>query len=273
MLGKFNLILLINIITFCTSIYATKEVEEYEELKTIIDRFDSINSAPANLFSVYLNSEDTDIDSRYKFITDLQQNMEKIHSYGDFPYNPKGKVDENELKALEKRANENRKVIINHFNAIDDSLKYVVDILSRYQYMGTEDKKAQSETVIKHVLGQSVLPEESLQSRLPVLSGSDCLNWIDSEIQLLVFQFENNDPENTVDFEDYSKINLAQCLNYIATGYSMLVSAKQANGDIDANEFYERYSVGVSELISSHQATIRKKSLQSARKVKIKYRF
>jgi len=266
MLGKVNFLFLFNVFTFITSIYAFKELEEYTELKKILDEFNSLTSPPATLFSVYLNSTENDIDSRYKFITDLQLNMEKIRNFGAFPYNPKGKVDQNEYKALEKRANENRQIISGHFSAIDNFLKYVVDILSRYQYMTEDDKKAQSETVIKYVLGLTVLPEESLPTRLPVLSGGDCMNWTDSELQLLVFQFENNDPSNIVDFEEYSKINLAQCLNYIGAGYSMLVSAKQANGDADATEFFERYTIGVSELISNHEASIQKKSFQSARK-------
>jgi len=271
MLGKFNFLFIFSIFIFCSSINAslTADVPEYEEVSKIIANFNSIDSAPANLFSVFLNANDIDIDSRYSFITSLQANLEKIHNFGDFPYNPKGKVDQNQYEALERRVIENRKTISSHFNAIDDSLKYVSDILSRYQYMGDDDKQAQSITVIKHVLGQSVTPDESLQTRLPMLSGSDCLNWVDSELQLLVFQYENNDPENIVDFEDYSKINLAQCLNYIATGYSMLVSAKQANGDADAGEFYERYSAGVNELISTHQASVRKMSIQSARKTAI----
>ncbi|ORY76481.1 hypothetical protein LY90DRAFT_698798, partial [Neocallimastix californiae] len=264
-----NFLFLFSVFTFITSIYAFKELEEYTELKKTLDEFNSLTSPPATLFSVYLNSTENDIDSRYKFINDLQLNMEKIRNFGAFPYNPKGKVDQNEYKALEKRVNENRQTISNHFGAIDNSLKYVVDILSRYQYMTEDDKKAQSETVIKHILGLTVLPEESLPTRLPILSGADCMNWIDSELQLLVFQFENNDPSNIVDFEEYSKINLSQCLNYIGTGYSMLISAKQANGDADATEFFERYNIGVSELISNHEASIQKKSFQSARKAAI----
>jgi len=266
MLGKFNLFFLFNVFFFISSINALKELEEYTEVKEILDRFDSLTSAPATIFSVFKSSSENDIDSRYKFITDLQKNMDKIHAFGDFPYNPKGEVDQNEYKTLERKVNENRQNIINHFNAIEDSLKYLVDILSRYQYMSDDDKVAQSETVIKHILGQTVLPEESLPTRLPILSGTDCMNWIDSELQLLVYQYENNDPSNKVDFEDYSRINLTQCLNYLGLGYSMVVSAKQANGDSDAGDFYEKYSIGVKELIADHDASIRKKSNQSVRK-------
>jgi len=268
MLGKSNLLFLFGIINVFITLVAgfKKEVEEYKEVKEILERFNSITSPPATLFSIYLDANEKDVDSRYQFIKDLKSNMAKINSYGDFPFNPKGDVKKGDYSNIESRANENRKIISEHFNAIENSLKYLEDILSRYQYMGPDDKTAQSSTVIKHILGQTVLPEDSLPTRLPNLSGSDCLTWIDSELELLAYQYENNDPENYIDFEEYSKINLTKCLNYIGLGYSMVVSAKQANGDADAESFYEKYSNGISELITNHDLSVRKKNIQSKRK-------
>ncbi|ORX64811.1 hypothetical protein BCR32DRAFT_297932 [Anaeromyces robustus] len=265
MFKKISLLFLIYITFFISSMYAA-ELGEYTEIKKIMKNFDSISSAPANLFSVFINESNTELETRYQFIKDLKKNMNNLLSFGDFPYNPTGKVNEEEYKALEKTANENRINISEQFAAIEKGLSYLEDIYTNYQYMTSDDKKARSSTVIKYILGQTVLPEEALPVRVKALSDTDCMSWLDSELQLLAFQFENNDPNNDVDFEDYSKINLTQCLNYLTTGYSMVVSAKQINGDDDTEAFYNKYDIAVQEMIKNHEASIRKLSNTSNRK-------
>jgi len=265
MFKKISLLFLIYITLFISSIYAA-ELGEYTEIKKIMKNFDSISSAPANLFSVYYNENDSGLEPRYQFVKDLQTNMENLLKFGDFPYIPKGDVNNAEYKALEKNANENRIKISEQFEAINKGLSFLLDILSNYQYMTPNDKKARSSTVIKYILGQTVLPEEALPVRVKALSDEDCMSWLESELQLLAFQFENNDPSNDVDYEDYSKINLTQCLNYLTTGYSMVVSAKQINGDSDAETYFDKYNVGVQELIANHETALRKYSSTSERK-------
>jgi len=264
---KINYLLyLINLLFLVTSINAG-EVEPYNEIKKIIERFDSLTSDPATVFSVYFNKTDASgLNNRHKFFTDLEKNRKKIQEFGDFPYNPTGEVDENEYKSLEKNAKENRNIIISQIDAIEAALKYLADILERYQYMTPQDKSEQATTVVKYILGQTVLPNEALPVRLPSLSSTDCMSWLDSELQLLAYQYDHNDPSSKADYEDYSRINLTQCLNYIAAGYSMVVSAKQANGDNDAEEFFERYRIDTSELIKNHEDSIKKKSAKSTRK-------
>jgi len=265
MFKKISLLFLIYINLFISFIYAA-ELGEYTEIKKIMKNFDSISSAPANLFSVFYNGNDSELEPRLQFVRDLQTNMNNLLKFGDFPYMPTDKVNNEEYKALEKKANENRVKISGQFEAIDKGLSYVLDILTNYQYMTPDDKKARSSTVIKYILGQTVLPEDALPLRVTTLSDEDCMSWLDSELQLLAFQFENNDPSNDVDFEDYSKINLTQCLNYLTTGYSMVVSAKQINGDTDTEAIFDKYNIGVQELITNHEASIRKLSGTSARK-------
>ncbi|ORX51815.1 hypothetical protein BCR36DRAFT_404038 [Piromyces finnis] len=261
-----RLFYLFNVLLWITTIRAVKELEAYSEIKNIISKFDSLTSDPATIFSVYLNDNGTGVESRKQFFDDLAKNRKNIQNFGDFPYHPTGEVDQTEYKTLERKANENRNIIINQIDAIEAALKYLNDILERYQYMTPEDKKEQSMTVVKYILGQTVLPEEALPVRLSALSSRDCMNWLESELQLLSFQYENNDPANKVDFEDYSRINLSQCINYVTTGYSMIISAKQAQGDADAEKFYEKYSIDTSELIKNHEELIRKKSANSNRK-------
>ncbi|OUM59973.1 hypothetical protein PIROE2DRAFT_14388 [Piromyces sp. E2] len=263
---KINYLLFLYSVLVLVAFVGAAEVKEYEEIQKIMKTFDSTNSDAANLFSVYQGDSSPGIESRYQFIKDLDTNKENIQKFGDFPYNPTDKTDETEYKTIESAAIENRNIIIDQFNAIENALKYLKDILERYQYMSPEDKKEQSSTVIKYILGQTVLPEESLPTRLPILSSSDCINWLDSELQLLVYQYDHNDRSDPSDFEKYSKINLTQCLNYITTGYSMVVSAKKANGDADAEEFYQKFSVDTSELIKNHEDSVRKKAARSARK-------
>jgi len=266
MFEKRILLFLFNIFLFIVSINALKELEELTEIKKIMEKFDSISSDPGTIFSVYLNDDASDADSRYQFYKDLENNKENIRNFGDFPYNPTGEIDQNEYKSLEKQANENRANILGHFEAIESALKYLNDILSRYQYMNKDDKKEQATTVIKYILGQAVLPEDSLPTRLPALISTDCMNWLDSELQLLAYQYDHTDESSNADYEDYSRINLTQCLNYITAGYSMVISAKQAEGQDDAQTFYDQYSVGVKELISNHEASIKKRSAKSSRK-------
>jgi len=259
------LLYLFNVLIMVASIRAA-EVAEYTEIKNLMKQFSSLTSEPATLFSVYLNDGETDVTSRHQFIIDLENNKENIQKYGDFPYNPTADVDNEEYKALEKAANENRNVIIGQIDAIEKALTYLKDILERYKFMSPEDKKAQSTTVVKYILGQTVLPQESLPVRLPALSSNDCMSWLESELKLLAYQYDHNDPKDNTNFEDYSRINLTQCLNYVVTGYSMIVSAKQANGDADVEEFYQKYSIDTEELIKNHENSIKKTSASSTRK-------
>jgi len=260
------LLYLFNVLLIVINIRAA-EIEEYTDIKNLMSKFNSLTSDPATLFDVYQTDNEEGANARYQFIQDLEKNKEDIQKFGDFPYNPTGDVDQEEYKDLEKNANKNRNIIISQIDAIEKALTYLKDILERYKFMSAEDKKAQSTTVVKYILGQTVLPDESLPVRLPVLSGTDCMNWLDSELQLLAFQYDNNDPNDRTNFEDYSRINLTQCLNYVVTGYSMVVSAKKANGDADAEEFYQKYSTDTSELIKNHENSIKKKSAASTRKV------
>jgi len=268
MLGKHSLLVLVYLFFILAVAFAAKaELKEYADVKKIISRFDSTNSEPANIFSVYFNEDESGLKSRYQFFKDLNNNQQNLRNFGDFPYKPTGTINQEEYKSIEDKAIENRKIVIDQFSNIEKALKYLNDIFSRYQYMTADDKREQSTTVYKYILGETVLPYESLPSKLPELINSDCMSWLDSELHLLSYQYENNDPSDPTDFEDYSRINLTQCLNYLAAGYSMVVSAYKANGDEEkANSFYEQFSVRTNELIDNHEASIKKKTIRSARK-------
>jgi len=265
MFGKHTLLVLI---FFFVAIVSVKvDLQEYADVKKIIERFNSVDSEPANIFSVYFNEDFPGLDTRYQFFKDLNQNQENIIKFGEFPYHPIDSVNKEEYDSLIDKVQKKRDVILKHFTSIEEALKYLNDIFSRYQYMKPNDRKIQSATVYKYILGETVLPEESLPNRLPQLISIDCMSWLDNELQLLSFQYDNNDLSIPDEIKDYSLINLTQCLNYLTAGYSMVVSAYKAKGDtVKAKSYYDQYSNGIKELIDNHEASIKKMTFNSARR-------
>jgi len=265
MLGKHTLLVLI--FFFVAIAYVKAELKEYADVKEIIERFNSIDSEPANIFSVYFKEDVAGLNTRYQFFKDLNQNQLDLLKFGEFPYQPIDSVNKEEYKSLENKAQINREIVIDNFTRIEKALEYLNDIFSRYQYMNLNDKKTQSATVYKYILGETVLPQESLPSRLPELLDTGCMNWLYSELLLLSFQYEYNDPSKLDDFKNYSLINLTQCLNYLTAGYSMVVSAYKAKGDeAKAKSYYDQYSNGIKTLIDNHESSIQKKTFSSARR-------
>lgn len=235
------------------------------EVKKLYNQFDSTSSYPATLFSVYFNSNITEYKYRFDYLIALNSNLEKINQKGDIPYNPREGVDNNEFNLLTANIQTSTATINQRFENITNSYRYLTDIYSRYDYMSEKDKPIQATTVMQYIRGETILPEFALSTHLPQLTTTDCMKWLDDELSLLAFKYDNNDGM-TDDFEDYSRNNLAKCVNYITLGYSMLISAKQQNGDMDTESTFEKFKVSVDELMTNHESSIKKKVFNSYRK-------